>query len=97
MASYMAVIAALGLDVQLREGRTSDPAADLPARIELSKYPELRRIAWQRRGVDAITPKEALSLYERNWRHVDAKTMEPRERELVQRLAEALGGGGLLV
>jgi len=97
MASYMSVIVALGLDVQLREGRTPEAAAALPAKIALSKYPQLRRIAWQRRRTDSVTPGEALALYERNWRHVDAKAMAPRERELVQLLGEALGGGGLLV
>jgi transcriptional regulator with XRE-family HTH domain len=100
MGAYMSVIAALGLDLDLREktvGPASEAAAKLPAKIHLAEYPELRRIAWQRRRVDTLTPNEALALYERNWRHVDRKAMRARERELVQLLVEALGGGRLLV
>jgi len=100
MAAYMAVISALGLEMELREGTggaAAEAVAKLPAKITLADYPELRRIAWQRRPVDTVTPKEALALYERNWRHVDRKAMSARERELVHLLGDALGGGRLLV
>jgi hypothetical protein len=52
----------------------------------LSEYPQLRRVAWHVRGLDALTPAEALSLYERNARQVDWQAMEPRERGLVEML-----------
>ncbi|HZX65245.1 MAG TPA: helix-turn-helix transcriptional regulator [Myxococcales bacterium] len=100
VGAYMSVVAALGLDVELREavrGVASEAAAKLPTKIRLADYPELRRIAWQRRRVDTIAPKEALALYERNWRHVDRAAMDARERELVHLLVDALGGGRLLV
>jgi transcriptional regulator with XRE-family HTH domain len=100
MGAYMSAIAALGLDVELREGTAgaaAEAASKLPAKIQLADYPELRRLAWQRRRVDTLTPQEALALYERNWRHVDRKAMDERERKLVQLLVEALGGGRLLV
>ena len=98
--AYMGVIAALGLDVDLLEappGGASEAAAKLPVKIRLVDYPQLRRLAWQRKRVDEITPKEALALYERNWRHVDREALDARERELVKLLADAFGGGRLLV
>jgi len=42
-------------------------------------------------GTDELTPLEALSIYERNWRHVDVKAMEPREQQLVDALRSGLG------
>ena len=101
MGAYAAVVAALGLDLALVDPRTSvtRPATRLPRRIRLADYPELRRLVWQRADIDreTIPPKEALALYERNWRHVDRSAMTEAERDLVQQLAEALGGGRLLV
>ena len=44
-----------------------------------------------------LSPKKALELYERNWRHVDPEAMTPRERNLIRLLAGLLGGGRLLV
>lgn len=79
------------------------PAVPLPAQdaqpglIRLDDYPQLKRIAWQLRGALELTPQEALALYERNWRHIDAEAMDPGERALVQRLAATAGGGRLLV
>lgn len=101
MGAYLAVIAALGLELQLtdpQEHKTgADVGAKLPPTIRLTDYPELKRLAWQTHAVDEITPQEALNIYERNWRHVDAATLAPHERALVQQLAAKLGGGRLLV
>lgn len=100
--AYMAAIIALGLDVALIDPR-AQPAArtrkPLPRRIRLGDYPQLKRLAWQRADVTTatITAKDALALYERNWRHVDREAMDDRERELVARLVEDLGAGRLLV
>lgn len=63
----------------------------IPARIRLADYPELKQLAWQVHGTDELTPVEALSIYERNWRHVDAQNLEPRERDLVDALRLGLG------
>ena len=99
IGAYMNVIAALGLDVELHEARPggTDAAASLPAKIRLSEYPQLRSLAWQRKQIDEISPREALALYERNWRHVDRDALDARERDLVKLLSDALGGGRLLV
>lgn len=45
----------------------------------------------------AISPADALSLYERNWRHIDQGSLGPAECALVKMLVDELGGGRLLV
>ena len=67
------------------------------ADIRLADYPQLQRLAWQRGGATEVTTAEALNLYERNWRHVDAQALLPHERKLIQSLVAAQGGSRLLV
>ena len=61
-------------------------------RIRLSAYPKLKELAWQVHGTDELSPREALDIYERNWRHLDPATMLSQEQDLVQALRAALGG-----
>ena len=75
--------------------RVTRPA--LPKRIVLAKYPQLKQLAGQLGDVATVTPKHALSLYERNWRRVDQAAISADERELVRRLVDVLGGGRLFV
>jgi transcriptional regulator with XRE-family HTH domain len=98
MGAYLNAMAALGLDF----GILAPPAVDksdadrkdwIPARIRLADYPQLKQLAWQVHGTDALTPTEALSIYERNWRHLDVQAMAPHERQLVDALRLALGEG----
>ena len=72
-------------------------AATLPTRICLADYPQLARLAWQFQGASDVTPAEALSLYERNWRHIEQGALALNERELIQQLVASLGGSRLLV
>ena len=103
MGAYLNAIDALGLGFDVTA--TGEPparspvagAAVLPAQIRLADYPELQRLAWQLQGVKDLSPTEALSLYERNWRHIDQARLQAHERALVQALAASLGGGRLLV
>jgi transcriptional regulator with XRE-family HTH domain len=102
MGAYLSAAAALGLSFALLDpqdpgGKLKDEQPVLPASIALSDYPQLKRLAWHLHGTTELTPKEALALYERNWRHVDPSAMDPRERALVKALARDLGGGRLLV
>jgi transcriptional regulator with XRE-family HTH domain len=101
MGAYLSAIDALGLQLDLvdpRAPKTADPSpASLPASVRLDDYPQLKRLAWQLPGATGLTAAEALSLYERNWRHIDVAGLEPAERALVQLLADQLGGGRLLV
>jgi DNA-binding XRE family transcriptional regulator len=100
MGAYFSVIAALGLKIEVKEptvAKAIGPEGGLPSSVRLDDYPQLKRLAWQRHGVLEVSPAEALSLYERNWRHIDPASLEPAERALVQALANRLGGGRLLV
>lgn len=63
----------------------------IPARIRLENYPQLKQLAWQVHGVDSLTPDEALGIYHRNWRHVDTKTLLPKEKALIDALRLAFG------
>ena len=96
------MIFALGLTLKLVDPRSQKSKRDsldrkLPKRIRLANYKQLKRLAWQLKGTKEMTPKEALDLYERNWRHVDAKAMDSRERELLEMLLAAFGRERLLV
>ncbi|HKZ73054.1 MAG TPA: hypothetical protein VJ011_03260 [Steroidobacteraceae bacterium] len=60
--------------------------------VSTERYPLLADLAWNR--ADRIMPaREAFELYERNWRFVDVSQLDPAERRLIQRLAEAFGKG----
>jgi transcriptional regulator with XRE-family HTH domain len=63
----------------------------IPVRIPLADYPQLKKLAWQVHGIDALTPVEALNIYDRNWRHVHVQALEPREQALVEALRSAFG------
>lgn len=98
MGAYLNVMAALGQDfgltqpdVPATETAEDDRQGWIPARIRLADYPQLKQLAWQVHGTDVLTPGEALSIYERNWRHVDVQALAPRERHLVDALRMALG------
>ena len=97
MAAYLNVLAALGLDFSLSVpadqavvAPTVDHTGWLPARVRLSDYPQLKQLAWQVHGIDELTPAEALSIYERNWRHIDVAALQPHEQQLVDALRLAL-------
>lgn len=63
----------------------------IPARIHLSDYPQLKQLAWQIHGTDELTPKEALSIYERNWRHIEVQSLKPHEQQLIEALRIGIG------
>lgn len=97
MAAYLNVMGALGLEVSVivpADQAAIAPGADhpgwIPARVRLSDYPQLKQLAWHVHGVDELTPAEALSIYERNWRHIDVAALQPHEQQLVDALRQAL-------
>ena len=100
MGAYLSAMAALGLDLDITpaggtaaQAPACDRAGWIPARVPLADYPQLRQLAWQVHGTDWLTPREALDIYERNWRHVDAQALEPHEQQLVEALRLALADG----
>lgn len=97
IGAVLNALAALGLEIgPVRPaGAAVAPAEEaagwIPARVRLADYPQLRRLAWQVHGTDALTPAEALGYYERNARHFDEAALEPQERRLIEGLRLALG------
>ena len=96
MGAYFNTANALGLVLGVISGRDARDIERplegwIPARIRLEDYPQLKQLAWQVHGVDALTPDEALGIYNRNWRHVDVKTLLPSEKALIDALRLALG------
>jgi transcriptional regulator with XRE-family HTH domain len=102
IGAYLNVMAALNIELGVQP-KLANPvapatAADvdemkgwLPARIRLADYPQLKQLTWQVQGTDELTPAEALSIYERNARHLELATMDARERNLIDALRLALG------
>lgn len=101
MGAYMSVVAALGLKLELEERKkrkqTRAENFELPQKIRIDDYKQLKRLAWQIKKNKTISAKQALDLYERNWRHVDKKAMEPEERRFLEALLAAFGRERLLV
>jgi transcriptional regulator with XRE-family HTH domain len=102
MGAYLNVISALGLKFELEDQQTQRRKRDLlgqeiPNNIRIADYKQLKQLAWQLKDTKEISPKEALDLYERNWRHVDLKAMDSREKKLLDTLLSAFGRERLLV
>lgn len=99
MGAYCSAMAALGLElaVGLSAASPTTPEPDrqgwIPARIPLADYAQLRQLAWQVHGTDALTPGEAMDIYERNERHLDRLAMAPAEQQLLDALRLAFGKG----
>ena len=99
MGAYLNVLAALGMTFSVTTvtdessgAMADDKAGWLPARVRLADYPALQQLAWQVQGVDELTPREALGIYERNWRHIDQAALLPRERNLIDALRLTMDG-----
>lgn len=100
MGAYVNAMAVLGLNFGLvtpaeliESQRAVDREGWIPARIHLSDYPQLKQLAWQVQGADALSPKEAWNIYERNWRHIDEQGLIKHERQLIDALRLAFGVG----
>src|SRR6185369_4634527 len=65
IGAWVAAASALGLTLDLVSTKSPRKVAKLPARIRLGEFPELKKIAWQLKGVEELGPREALDLYER--------------------------------
>ena len=102
MGAWANAMAALGMALQARAtdeapatdrsaGATVDLTNWIPVRIRLANYPQLKALAWQVHGTNALSPTEALGIYERNARHLDAAAMQPEEQALWQALRTGLG------
>ena len=99
LGSWLAAARALQMDLPLPGEVEPSPASHvpspgdwLPLRIRLADYPQLRRLAWQvGDATETLSPREAVGLYGRNWRHVQPELLEPNERALIEALRQAFG------
>ena len=97
MGAYRAAFVALGLDADLtpREPNTAAVTHDrkgwIPVRVRIADYPMLKELAWQIHGAPELTPREALGIYERNWRHLDPAALSQDEKDLVDALRQGIG------
>jgi hypothetical protein len=64
----------------------------LPVRISLADYPQLKELAWHVQGVADLSLIEAHSVYERNKRFLDNENLSDSEQELIELLGVAFEG-----
>ncbi|MDT8321798.1 MAG: helix-turn-helix domain-containing protein [Xanthomonadales bacterium] len=98
MGAYQAVADALGCEIEVldpiqfrRAAGYAAREAWIPVRIALEDYPCLAELAWQLAPGGELTPREALDIYERNWRHLDPDALSTNERMLIENLRKAIG------
>jgi hypothetical protein len=96
MGAWFNAVTVLGLTLDIPETDIAgtDRPGWIPARILLADYPQLERLAWHVRGVDVLSAREALDIYERNQRHLDPDAMTPEEAQLLETLRIAFGLSG---
>ena len=97
VSAYANAMHVLGMTMSVGAGEVggADPEGAvlqgwLPARIAVADYPQLRKLAWQVSDTGLLSPREALSIYERNMRHLDEDALTARERALIDALRAAL-------
>lgn len=66
-------------------------------RVAVARYPQLHSLAWSRPPGAVLDGADALALYERNWRFIDAAALDPDERALIAALVARYGNGVLHV
>jgi transcriptional regulator with XRE-family HTH domain len=98
MGAYLNAMTVLGMPFGVIPPVTpADQVADqarrgwLPARVHLADYPALKQLAWQVQATDELTPREALGIYERNWRHLDLSALTAQEQDLIDTLRQVFG------
>jgi DNA-binding XRE family transcriptional regulator len=98
MGAYLNVMSALDLNLHLTaKGDVEFEASrnrmgQLPVRISLADYPQLKELAWHVQGVDELTLIEAHSIYERNKRFLDIENLSDSEQALIELLGVAFEG-----
>ena len=103
IGAYISVVFALGLSLDIFEKtqhvrpQRKISTDEIPKNIRIADYKQLKRLAWQLKSTKVISSQEALDLYERNWRHINIKALEEREKKLIQSLLAAFGRERLLV
>ena len=97
MGAYMNVLNALGMALLPHDQAQFNPAEVIPVHIQVEKYPQLKKLAWQLKAGAELTPLEALGIYERNARHIDKDALNAEELHLINALSVGLGKGAPIV
>lgn len=87
--AYATVLHALGQTLGVNN---TAPTHELPAKISLAKYPQLKRLAWQIKDDALLTHQEAWGIYSRNWRHLDQTELSEAEQALIAELQNKFEG-----
>ena len=66
-------------------------------KIDISCCPQLKMLLWNRKDTIDLEDKEALSLYEANWRFIEPEKMTTEERAVLDQLVRTVGNGVLNV
>ena len=66
-------------------------------KIDISCCPQLKMLLWTRKDTIELEDKEALSLYEANWRFIEPEKMTTEERAVLDQLVRTVGNGVLNV
>jgi hypothetical protein len=100
MGAYRNVISALNLNFHLSakgdggyEGNINR-VGQLPVRISLTDYPQLKEFAWHVQGFDELTLIEVHSIYERNKCFLEIENLSDSEQALMELLGVAFEGAG---
>ena len=93
MGAWMNAVTVVGLALDIPEVEIAGAEKQgwVPARIRLADYPQLEKLAWHVRGVEALSAREAMDIYERNQRHLDLDAITPEEAQLIDALRTAFG------
>lgn len=62
--------------------------------IKLDNYPALKSLCWNQQS-DCVSRRDALSIYERNWRFVEVDKLTADECLLIEELKTEYGNGVL--
>ncbi len=65
--------------------------------VRVENFAQLRDLCWNRPANTVLDGRDALALYERNWRYVDKKTLTGEEQRLLDALVARYGNGVLNV
>ena len=93
MGAYLSVMDVLGSHLRMipihanqDHSAQSDENSWLPPKVHLEDYPQLKQLAWHVSGSDVLTPREALDIYERNWRHLEENQLGQDEITFIDHL-----------
>lgn len=63
--------------------------------VHVADYPQLQALCWNRRQDTTMAERDALRLYNRNWRHVNRKRIGKAELAFIRHLKATYGAAQL--